>query len=83
MTTYTTLEEIKAGQQAVQGDSTWELRPEQREAIDCAKNHFCKRSGRMPDYKWTVLTGSRSFFGTQKCALARRSALCSSPVKWM
>lgn len=76
MTTYTTLEEIKAGQQAVQGDSTWELRPEQREAIDCAKNHFCKRSGRMPDYKWTVLTGSRQFlwnakmrFGKTLCAL--------------
>lgn len=76
MTTYTTLEEIKAGQQAVQGDSTWELRPEQREAIDCAKNHFCKRSGRMSDYKWTVLTGSRQFlwnakmrFGKTLCAL--------------
>ena len=47
MATYTTLEEIKTGLQSELFESDqWELRPEQREAIDLAKGHFCKRSGR-------------------------------------
>ena len=56
MATYTTLEEIKVSIQTdLFGDDRIELRPEQRDAIDFAKEKFCKKSGRKPDYEYSVL----------------------------
>lgn len=77
MATYTTLEEIKSGTQTVMfGADLIRLRPEQRDAIDCAKERFCDRSGRKPDYVYTVRPDYRQFlwnakmrFGKTICAL--------------
>ena len=77
MATYTTLEEIKASIQTdLFGDDRIELRPEQRDAIDFAKEKFCKKSGRKPDYEYSVLPEYRQFlwnakmrFGKTICAL--------------
>lgn len=77
MATYTTLEEIKASIQTdLFGDDRIELRPEQRDAIDFAKEKFCKKSGRKPDYEYSVLPDYRQFlwnakmrFGKTICAL--------------
>lgn len=77
MATYTTLEEIKASIQTdLFGDDRIELRPEQRDAIDFAKDKFCKKSGRKPDYEYSVLPEYRQFlwnakmrFGKTICAL--------------
>lgn len=77
MATYSTLEEIKAGLHGnLFADSMIVLRPEQRDAIDRAKGKFCKRSGRQPDYQWTMLDDGRQFlwnakmrFGKTLCAL--------------
>ena len=77
MATYTTLEEIKTGMQtSLFGDVQIKLRPEQREAIDLAKGRFCKRSGKKPDYEYTILPDFRQFlwnakmrFGKTLCAL--------------
>ena len=47
MATYSTLEEIKTGMQDdLFADDLITLRSEQRDAIDQAKERFCKRSGR-------------------------------------
>lgn len=77
MATYTTLEEIKSGTQTVMfGADLIKLRPEQRDAIDRAKERFCDRSGRKPDYVYTVRPDYRQFlwnakmrFGKTICAL--------------
>ena len=77
MATYTTLEEIKVSIQTdLFGDDRIELRPEQRDAIDFAKEKFCKKSGRKPDYEYSVLPEYRQFlwnakmrFGKTICAL--------------
>lgn len=77
MATYTTLEEIKTGTQTVMfGADLIKLRPEQRDAIDRAKERFCDRSGRKPDYVYTVRPDYRQFlwnakmrFGKTICAL--------------
>ena len=77
MATYTTLEEIKAiGQIDFEDDGTFALRPEQRDAIDKAKGRFCLKTGRRPDYVYTVLPEYRQFlwnakmrFGKTICAL--------------
>lgn len=77
METYTTLEEIKTNNQTrMFGDDHFELRPEQREAIDKAKMQFCERSGRNPNYVYTVLPKYRQYlwnakmrFGKTVCAL--------------
>lgn len=78
MDTYNTLEEIKAGFKSslFDEDNKWELRPEQREAIDLAKDQFCRRSGTRGSYVWTVQPKFRQFlwnakmrFGKTICAL--------------
>lgn len=47
MVTYSTLEEIKKDAQTnPSSNSLIVLRSEQRDAIDQAKEHFCKRNGR-------------------------------------
>lgn len=77
MATYTTLEEIKTvGQSDLFGDEHWKLRPEQREAIDDAKERFCKKSGSKPNYRYTILPKYRQFlwnakmrFGKTLCAM--------------
>ena len=77
MATYSTLEEIKAYLHgSSDADSMIVLRPEQRDAIDRAKGKFCKRSGKKPDYQWTVIDDGRQFlwnakmrFGKTLCAL--------------
>ena len=77
MATYTTLEEIKTGTQTAMFDADLiRLRPEQRDAIDRAKERFCDRSGRKPDYVYTVRPDYRQFlwnakmrFGKTICAL--------------
>ena len=77
MATYSTLEEIKAGLHgSTNASSMIVLRPEQRDAIDRAKDKFCKRSGKKPDYQWTALDDGQQFlwnakmrFGKTLCAL--------------
>lgn len=77
MATYTTLEEIKTvGQSDLFGDEHWKLRPEQREAINDAKERFCKKSGSKPNYQYTILPKYRQFlwnakmrFGKTLCAM--------------
>ena len=75
MATYETLEEIKVGQQHA-ADNIITLRSEQRNAIDHAKEHFCKRSGRRGEYLYDVLPEYRQFlwnakmrFGKTICAM--------------
>ena len=75
MVTYETLEEIKVGQQHA-ADNIITLRSEQRNAIDHAKEHFCKRSGRRDEYLYDVLPEYRQFlwnakmrFGKTICAM--------------
>ena len=77
MATYSTLEEIKAGLHgSTNACSMIVLRPEQRDAIDRAKDKFCKRSGKKPDYQWTARDDGQQFlwnakmrFGKTLCAL--------------
>lgn len=77
MATYSTLEEIKSGMQDdLFADDLITLRSEQRDAIDQAKEHFCKRSGRRGEYQYEVLPEYRQFlwnakmrFGKTICAM--------------
>lgn len=77
MATYSTLEEIKVDTQAnPSSNNLIVLRSEQRDAIDQAKERFCKKTGRKGDYQYTVLTESRQFlwnakmrFGKTVCAM--------------
>lgn len=78
MDTYNTLEEIKAGFKSslFDDDNKWELRPEQRDAIDRAKDRFCKRSGTKGNYVWSLLPNYKQYlwnakmrFGKTICAL--------------
>ena len=77
MSTYSTLEEIKAGMQDnLFTDKLITLRSEQRDAIDRAKERFCKRSGRRGEYQYEVLPEYRQFlwnakmrFGKTICAM--------------
>ena len=78
MDTYNTLEEIKAGFKSslFDEDIKWDLRPEQRDAIDRAKDRFCKRSGSKGNYIWTLLPNYKQYlwnakmrFGKTICAL--------------
>lgn len=77
MVTYSTLEEIKKDAQTnPSSNSLIVLRSEQRDAIDQAKEHFCKRNGRKGNYQYTVLLESRQFlwnakmrFGKTVCAM--------------
>lgn len=74
MATYSTLEDIKEGMQSA--DDFITLRSEQRDAIDQAKERFCKRSGRRGEYLYEVLPEYRQFlwnakmrFGKTICAM--------------
>ena len=77
MATYSTLEEIKTGMQDdLFADDFITLRSEQRDAIDQAKERFCKRSGRRGEYQYEVLPVYRQFlwnakmrFGKTICAM--------------
>lgn len=77
MATYSTLEEIKTGMQDdLFADDFITLRSEQRDAIDQAKERFCKRSGRRGEYQYEVLPEYRQFlwnakmrFGKTICAM--------------
>ena len=77
MATYSTLEEIKTGMQDdLFDDDLITLRSEQRDAIDQAKERFCKRSGRRGEYQYEVLLEYRQFlwnakmrFGKTICAM--------------
>ena len=77
MNIFTTLEEIHSHQSSTLfTDEKWELRPEQREAIDLAKSQFCKRSGVKGSYVWSVRSEYKQFlwnakmrFGKTMCAL--------------
>lgn len=77
MATYSTLEEIKVDTQAnPSSNNLIVLRSEQRDAIDQAKERFCKKTGRKGDYQYTVLPESRQFlwnakmrFGKTVCAM--------------
>ena len=77
MATYSTLEEIKVDTQAnPSSNNLIVLRSEQRDAIDQAKERFCKKTGRKGDYQYTVLPESRQFlwnakmrFGKTICAM--------------
>ena len=77
MATYSTLEEIKTGMQDdLFADDFITLRSEQRDAIDQAKERFCKRSGRRGKYQYEVLPEYRQFlwnakmrFGKTICAM--------------
>lgn len=77
MATYSTLEEIKTGMlDDLFADDLITLRSEQRDAIDQAKERFCKRSGRRGEYHYEVLPEYRQFlwnakmrFGKTICAM--------------
>lgn len=77
MATYSTLEEIKTSMQDdLFADDFITLRSEQRDAIDQAKERFCKRSGRRGEYQYEVLPEYRQFlwnakmrFGKTICAM--------------
>ena len=77
MATYSTLEEIKTGMQDdLFADDLITLRSEQRDAIDQAKERFCKRSGRRGEDQYEVLPEYRQFlwnakmrFGKTICAM--------------
>ena len=77
MATYSTLEEIKTGMQDdLFADDLITLRSEQRDAIDQAKERFCKRSGRRGEYQYEALPEYRQFlwnakmrFGKTICAM--------------
>ena len=77
MATYSTLEEIKTGMQDdLFADDLITLRSEQRDAIDQAKERFCKRSGRRGEYQYEVLPEYCQFlwnakmrFGKTICAM--------------
>lgn len=77
MDTFTTLEEVRLGaESSLFADEQWELRPEQRDAIDFAKDQFCKRSGTKGSYVWTMRPEYKQFlwnakmrFGKTMCAL--------------
>lgn len=77
MATYSTLEEIKTGMQDdLFADDLITLRSEQRDAIDQAKERFCKRSGRRGEYQYEVFPEYRQFlwnakmrFGKTICAM--------------
>ena len=77
MATYSTLEEIKTGMQDdLFADDLITLRSEQRDAIDQAKERFCKRSGRRGEYQYEILPEYRQFlwnakmrFGKTICAM--------------
>ena len=76
--TFNTLEEIQATfGVSLFGDDQITLRSEQRDAINRAKNQFCKRSGsKSSGYQWTVepkysqyLWNAKMRFGKTLCAL--------------
>lgn len=76
--TFNTLEEIQASfGTSLFGNDQITLRSEQRDAIDRAKAHFCKRSGsKASGYQWTVLPkysqylwNAKMRFGKTLCAL--------------
>lgn len=77
MATYSTLEEIKTDMQDdLFADDLITLRSEQRDAIDRAKEHFCKKSGRQGDYQFTIhqkysqfLWNAKMRFGKTICAM--------------
>lgn len=77
MAMYSTLEDIQTGMQdSLFSDDQINLRSEQRDAIDHAKEHFCKRSGRKGEYQYAVLTEYRQYlwnakmrFGKTICAM--------------
>jgi len=76
--TYYTLEEVQASfASANNGEQQITLRSEQRDAIDRAKDKFCRRSGsRTTGYQWSVqpkysqyLWNAKMRFGKTLCAL--------------
>ena len=76
--TFNTLEEIQASfGTSLFGNDQITLRSEQRDAIERAKAHFCKRSGsKASGYQWTVqpkysqyLWNAKMRFGKTLCAL--------------
>lgn len=77
MAMYSTLEDIQTGiQDSLFSDDQINLRSEQRDAINHAKEHFCKRSGRKGEYQYAVLTEYRQYlwnakmrFGKTICAM--------------
>ncbi len=77
MEIYNTLEEVKAGiQSSLFAPDKITLRPEQRRAIDLAKERFCKRSGKKDNYQYDVtdkysqfLWNAKMRFGKTLCAL--------------
>ena len=77
MATYRTFQDIKTGiQNASSDDAIIILRSEQREAIDSAKERFCKKGGRKGDYDYNLLPEHRKFlwnakmrFGKTICAM--------------
>lgn len=77
MAIFSTLEDIKTSlQSGLSDDAMIKLRSEQRDAIDYAKEHFCKKSGRKGNYQYTLLPGQRKFlwnakmrFGKTICAM--------------
>ncbi len=79
METFVTLEErtkIEYEGDLFDGSTQIQLRPEQREAIDLAKEHFCLKTGNKSNYKWTIkpkfcqfLWNAKMRFGKTICAL--------------
>lgn len=77
MTTYLTIEDTETCiQDGLPDKEIITLRSEQRDAIDRAKEHFCKRSGKRGEYQYGILPEYRQFlwnakmrFGKTICAM--------------
>lgn len=84
MATYSTLEEIKTGMQDdLFADDLITLRSEQRDAIDQAKERFCKEVEDVVNTSMKLFQNIDSSSGTPRCVSARPSVPCSSCENWM
>lgn len=84
MATYSTLEEIKTGMQDdLFADDLITLRSEQRDAIDQAKERFCKEVEDVVNTSMKFFQNIDSSSGMPRCVSARPSVPCSLCANWM
>ena len=78
MVMYSTLEDIQTGMQdSLFSDDQINLRSEQRDAIDHAKEHFCKEVEEKGNISMPFLLNIASISGTPRCVLVKPSVPCS------
>lgn len=78
MAIFSTLEDIKTSlQSGLSDDAMIKLRSEQRDAIDYAKEHFCKKAEEKGIINIRCCQGNASSYGMRKCVLERPFAPCN------